>query len=41
MKLIKLSLKKLHQIDIERMRKKAEETARAASQAPVERQGRS
>ena len=35
----KAELKKAHQIDMERMRKKAEETARAASQAPVERQG--
>jgi len=32
-------LKKAHQIDMERMRKKAEEAARAASQAPVERKG--
>ena len=35
----KAELKKAHQIDMDRMRKKAEETARAASQAPVERQG--
>jgi hypothetical protein len=35
----KAELKKAHQIDMNRMRKKAEETARAASQAPVERQG--
>ena len=35
----KAELKKAHQIDMDRMRKKAEETARAASQSPVERQG--
>ena len=32
-------IKRAHQIDIDRMRKKAEETARAASQSPVERKG--
>jgi len=32
-------LKKAHQIDMDRMRKKAEEAARAASQSPVERKG--
>ena len=32
-------MKKAYQIDMDRMRKKAEETARAASQAPSERQG--
>ncbi|MDB3946636.1 DUF2130 domain-containing protein [Candidatus Pelagibacter sp.] len=35
----KAEIKKANQIDMDRMRKKAEETARAASQAPVERQG--
>jgi len=35
----KAEIKKAHQIDMDRMRKKAEETARAASQSPVERQG--
>jgi hypothetical protein len=35
----KAEMKKAYQIDIDRMRKKAEEAARAASQAPVERQG--
>ena len=32
-------IKRAHQIDIDRMRKKAEEAARAASQSPVERKG--
>ena len=32
-------MKKAYQIDMDRMRKKAEEAARAASQAPVERKG--
>ena len=35
----KAEIKKAFQIDMDRMRKKAEEAARAASQAPVERQG--
>ena len=35
----KAEIKKAYQIDMDRMRKKAEETARAASQAPSERQG--
>ena len=30
---------KAHKIDLDRMRKKAEEAARAASQSPVERKG--
>ena len=35
----KAEMKKAYQIDMDRMRKKAEEAARAASQAPVERKG--
>lgn len=35
----KAEIKKAYQIDMDRMRKKAEEAARAASQAPVERKG--
>ena len=35
----KAEIKKAFQIDMDRMRKKAEEAARAASQAPVERKG--
>jgi hypothetical protein len=35
----KAELKKAHQIDVNRMREKTEAAARAASQAPVERQG--
>ena len=35
----KAEIKKAYQIDMDRMRKKAEDTARAASQAPSERQG--
>src|SRR6056300_90210 len=35
----KAEMKKAFQIDMDRMRKKAEEAARAASQAPVERKG--
>jgi len=35
----KAEIKKAFQIDMDRMRKKAEEAARAASQSPVERQG--
>ena len=31
--------KKAHKIDLDRMRNKAEEAARAASQSPVERKG--
>ena len=34
-----LKLEKAHQIDLNRMRSKAEEAARAASQSPVERKG--
>ena len=35
----KAEIKKAHQIDVNRMREKTEAAARAASQAPVERQG--
>ena len=35
----KAEMEKAYKIDMDRMRKKAEETARAASQAPVERKG--